>query len=59
MDKNNQWAPETIREAPYWEDGMTPSEYDAERHYYLTHYEDIRSGKIKYVPLSQRGEKQK
>lgn len=56
MGKNNvEWETEAQREAPYWVDGMTPEEYDTERKYYLIHYDDIRSGKLEYVPLDMRG----
>lgn len=47
----NDWATSGIKEAPYWQEGMSPEEYDREREYYLKNYEDIRSGRVKYIPL--------
>ena len=49
MVKNDEWASETLKEAPYWRDGMTPEEYDEERVYFGENYELFRQGK--YLPL--------
>lgn len=54
MDRNRDWASDTLKEAPFWVSGMTPEEYDREREYYLSHYDEIRSGKMEYVPLHRR-----
>ena len=43
------WATPTLKEAPYWRDGMTPEEYDGERDYFYKHWDDYIHGK--YVPL--------
>lgn len=48
MEESKNWANGMIKENPYFVQGMTPEEYDKEREYYLRHYEDIKSGKIKY-----------
>lgn len=46
--KNNDWATENLKEAPFWVDGMTPDEYDKEREYYLRNYDRIKRGELKY-----------
>lgn len=46
--KNNDWATENLKEAPFWVDGMTPEEYDKEREYYLRNYDRIKRGELKY-----------
>ena len=47
--KNGNWANYTLKEAPFWREGMTPEEYDIEREYYGKNYDLVRKGK--YVPL--------
>lgn len=54
MDKNDKWATESIKENPYWTDGMSPEEYDMERRFYLTYYEEIRTGQMEYVKPNKR-----
>lgn len=56
MGRDN-WATATIKEAPYWCEGMTPKQYEEEREYYLKNYDDIRAGKLEYVPLNKRKSK--
>lgn len=46
--EGSSWAGSIIRENPYFVEGMTPEEYDAERTYYLKNYEKIRSGELNY-----------
>lgn len=56
MEENNDWATETLKEAPFWRDGMTPEEYDEEREYLGKNY--ILLQKRTYVPLwKQKGDK--
>ena len=43
------WATGTLKEVPFWRDGMTPEEYDIERLYLHTHWDDYT--KEFYVPL--------
>lgn len=43
------WARETLKEAPYWRDGMTPEEYEIERDYFNAHLKEYYCGK--YKPL--------
>jgi len=53
----NNWAPPTLREMPFWRDGMTPEEFDREREYYYDHYDDLKNGT--YKPLwRQKGAKE-
>jgi len=49
MAENNEWATETLKEVPFWKDGMTPEEYDIEREYYYKHFDDVKKGT--YKPL--------
>ena len=48
MDENN-WATPTLKEAPYWRDGMSPEEYNVERTYFYQHLEKLKNGT--YLPL--------
>lgn len=34
------WATPTLKEAPYWREGMSPEEYDEEREYYYSHFQE-------------------
>jgi len=43
------WANPTLKEMPFWREGMTPEEYDTEREYYYKNYDLVR--KMKYKPL--------
>ena len=49
MTEDKNWATPSLKEAPFWMEGMTPEEYDAEREYFDEHYEDYVKGK--YKPL--------
>ena len=56
MEENNDWATETLKEAPFWRDGMTPEEYDEEKEYLGKNYILLQKGT--YVPLwKQKGDK--
>lgn len=46
-DRN--WATPTLKEAPFWREGMTPEEYDEEREYLSMNFEKLQNGS--YVPL--------
>ncbi|MBO5426772.1 MAG: hypothetical protein J6A25_14790 [Lachnospiraceae bacterium] len=48
MEESN-WSTPTLREVPFWRDGMSPEEYEIERSYYLENYNLVAEGK--YVPL--------
>ena len=48
MDENS-WATETLKEVPFWRDGMTPEEYDIEREYYARNFNMVKNGE--YKPL--------
>lgn len=49
MEENKDWASAGLKEMPFWRNGMTPEEYDAEREYYLKNIKLFREGK--YIPL--------
>lgn len=49
MVKTSNWATETIMEAPFWRNGMSPEEYDIEREYLGKNYKMYLDGS--YVPL--------
>lgn len=51
MDKS-EWASETIKEVPFWRNDMSPEEYDIEREYLATHWNDLQTGQ--YTPLWQQ-----
>ena len=53
--QERDWATETLKEAPYWRDGMTPEEYDKEREYFLNHLDDYFK-KGNYTPLWKQKE---
>lgn len=48
-EKNYEEFSPTLKEAPYYHDGMTFEEYDIEREYYLKNLDLVHEGK--YVPL--------
>ncbi len=54
--KQSDWAPETLIEAPYWKDGMTPEEYEREREYFNTNFQAYLKGE--YIPLWKQEMKQ-
>lgn len=51
MSKSSEkdWATPTLKEAPYWREGMTPEEYDKEREYLNNHIKEYWEGS--YLPL--------
>ena len=49
MEEKNDWANSMIKEYPFWRDGMSPEEFDAERDYFYRHFEDYK--KKRYKPL--------
>jgi len=49
-EKINDWASPTLREVPFWRDGMTPEEYEIEREYFYKNLDSlVKEGK--YIPL--------
>lgn len=46
----DDWATPTLKECPWWRDGMTPEEYDIEREYCCKNY-DTSEKMISYIPL--------
>lgn len=49
MEENKDWATPTLKEVPFWREGMGPEEYDVEREYLAKNWELLKEGK--YVPL--------
>ena len=54
QDNNIDWATPSLKEAPYWRDGMTPEEYEVEREYLMKNYHLMLSGE--YLPLWKQRE---
>jgi len=55
MVKESDWASESLMEAPFWRNGMTPEEYDIEREYLGRNFHLLQEGK--YVPLWKQNPK--
>lgn len=53
MEGNKDWACHSIKESPYWRDGMTVEEYEKEREYYYKNYDSVKEGT--YIPLWKQG----
>ena len=53
---SNEWATLTIKEVPFWRDGMTPEEYDKERTYFYENFDSYKKGS--YIPLWKQKNKQ-
>lgn len=49
MTEDRDWASPTLKEVPFWRDGMTPEEYEEERTYLGKHWEEYTHGS--YTPL--------
>lgn len=47
--KQSDWATETLMEAPFWRNGMTPEEYETENRYLSKNFYKQRDGS--YTPL--------
>lgn len=52
--KQSDWATETLMEAPFWRNGMTPEEYDIEREYFAKNFHLFMQGE--YTPLWKQRE---
>lgn len=57
MVKQSDWATETLMEAPYWRNGMSPEEYEQEREYFNKNFNNYLQGK--YIPLWKQEEEKK
>lgn len=55
MTGESNWATGTLKEVPFWRDGMTPEEYEEERTYYCEHWLEYTRGE--YRPLWMQREK--
>lgn len=53
-EEDKEWATETLKETPYWRDGMTVDEYEVERKYLYEDFGRIREGT--YKPLWVQGD---
>ncbi|MGN0501124.1 MAG: hypothetical protein ACI4HK_08300 [Ruminococcus sp.] len=53
---DNEWATLTIKEVPFWRDGMTPEEYDEERIYFYKNFDSYKKGT--YIPLWKQKKQQ-
>lgn len=49
VDDENDWATPTLKEYPFWREGMSSLEYENERIYYYKHFKDVENGT--YKPL--------
>ncbi len=49
MEENKGWATDTLKEAPYYHENITPEEYDIERQYYYENFDLVKNGT--YTPL--------
>ena len=49
LKTEESWASGTLKEAPFWREGMTPEEYDEENMYLDEHWSDLVNGT--YEPL--------
>lgn len=49
MEGKDNWSTPTLREVPFWRDGMSQEEYEKEREYLARNYHLFRQGR--YVPL--------
>ena len=51
----DDWARSTLKEAPFWRDGMSVEEYEEERDYLNNHCQELLKGT--YKPLWQQKNK--
>lgn len=49
MAESKNWSTPTMREVPFWKDGMSIEEYEKERDYYYKHLQEVKNGT--YTPL--------
>ena len=49
MEENKDWATPTLKEVPFWREGMGQEEYDIEREYLAKNFHLVRQNL--YVPL--------
>ncbi len=54
LNLEEDWARGTLKEAPFWRDGMTPEEYDEENIYLQRHWDEYMNNT--YVPLWKQKE---
>ncbi len=49
QNSNSDWASPSLKEEPFWHDGMTVEEFENERDYYLKNWDKWKT--TQYVPL--------
>ena len=52
MEEDNNWANASLREVPFWRDGMSIDEYERERDYYYRNINKFWDGT--YTPLCKQ-----
>lgn len=55
MAESKNWSTPTMREVPFWKDGMSIEEYEKERDYYYKHLQEVKNGT--YTPLWKQNQK--
>ena len=48
-EKSDDWSSPTLKEVPFWREGMSQEEYEVEREYYAQNFHLVKEGS--YVPL--------
>ena len=51
MEENRNWATPSIKERPFWRDGMSCEEYELERAYYYNYLNKDIAHQREYKPL--------
>lgn len=46
----NDWATPSLKEVPFWRDGMSPDEYEVERAYLYNNFFTAKD-MMRYVPI--------
>ena len=52
--EDDKWITPTMKEAPFYYEGITPEEYDIENIYYQSHFDEYLNNK--YKPLWKQKE---
>ena len=56
QEDDRDWATPSLKEAPFWREGMTPEEYERERDYLGRNYHLLMEGV--YQPLWKQKEQE-
>ena len=57
MEGNNAWANLSVRERPFWREGMSAEEYELERAYYYRFSNDGKKNADDYLPIWKQGKR--